>query len=296
MSQKVALMIIPETIGNKLAQKTLGIGRYLLKFFPQIETDIIMTDLDTSATKYCSLSFINATLMGSIFGFLMGLLFWSQGEPVSTSVVLGGVIGFGIWFMFMFLFARYPNILAENKAQEINKDLVFALKDLSMHISAGVSLYDAIVEVAKGNYQATSREFKHIVHEVNSGKPISHALEILAIRSKSEYMKRTSWQIVNTLKSGANLTKTLQRIIDDLSAEQRTRIQNYARELNLWSLLYMMFAVAVPSIGSTMLVILSSFAGFGVTRQMFIMFVIICFIIQYVLIGFVKSRRPVSNI
>tara|TARA_Y100000310_G_scaffold343799_1_gene453092 strand:- start:4018 stop:4275 length:258 start_codon:yes stop_codon:yes gene_type:complete len=85
-------------------------------------------------------------------------------------------------------------------------------------------------------------------------------------------------------------------LIDDLTLDQRNRIKKYAAELNLWSLLYLLFAVAVPTIGATMLVILSSFAGFGVTQGFFIIFISICFIIQLILIGFVKTRRPVANI
>lgn len=76
--------------------------------------------------------------------------------------------------------------------------------------------------------------------------------------------------MINSIKSGSNIKKTLKSITKELSSEQRTKIANYSRELNLWSLIYMLFAVAVPSIGSTMLVILSSFAGFGIDRPMFI--------------------------
>ena len=47
---------------------------------------------------------------------------------------------------------------------------------------------------------------------------------------------------------------------------------------------------------SAMMVILSSFAGFGITKGFFIVFIIICFIIQIILIGFIKTRRPVANI
>ena len=61
----------------------------------------------------------------------------------------------------------------------------------------------------------------------------------------------------------------------------------------MWSLIYMLFAVAIPTIGSVMLVILSSFAGMGLGKPFFIVFICICFFIQFVLVGFIKTRRPV---
>lgn len=296
MGQKIPLMMVPESISEILAIKFKGIGKKMIKFFPNVETEILMTDIDLPSDEYLAKSLVNASTMGSIFSLLLILLFWSQGKTIEQSIIAGLGIGVGIILMFMLIFSKYPGILAEKKAESVNKDLVFALKDLSLQISAGVNLYDSFVAVANSNYGDTSNEFKKVIQNINSGKPMADALEEMALKSKSEYLKRTSWQIVNTLKAGSNIKKTLKRIISDLANEQRTRIRNYARELNLWSLIYMLFAVAVPSIGSTMLVILSSFAGFGITKNMFIFFIIMCFIIQYILIGFVKTRRPVSNI
>ena len=92
------------------------------------------------------------------------------------------------------------------------------------------------------------------------------------------------------------MKSSLQVIITELVKDQRARIEIYAKELNLWSLIYMMFAVAIPSISATMLVILSSFAGFGVTRASFIGFLGITVFIQIALIGLIKTRRPVVSL
>ncbi|MEM4755692.1 MAG: type II secretion system F family protein, partial [Candidatus Woesearchaeota archaeon] len=174
--------------------------------------------------------------------------------------------------------------------------LIFTLKDLMLQISSGISLYEAFRHLAQSQYPEISEQFRYIVTEVDTGKSMIQTLEEVALTTKSQYFKRTCWQIVNALKTGTNLKEILSRIVAELSEEQKNKIRNYARELNLWSLLYMLFAVAVPSIGSTMLVILSSFAGFGIDKTMFIIFLIITFVIQIVLIGFVKSRRPIAGI
>jgi flagellar protein FlaJ len=164
---------------------------------------------------------------------MITFIFYTKQKPIDISIVLGGAVGFGIFVTFIMIYARYPDILSAKKADMIDKDLVFALKDLSLQISAGVNLYESLVNISRSDYGNTSHEFKKVVRDINSGISMPEAIERMALRNRSEYLKRTSWQIVNTLKSGSNIKKTLKRIISDLSAEQRDRIRNYSRELNI---------------------------------------------------------------
>lgn len=103
------------------------------------------------------------------------------------------------------------------------------------------------------------------------------------------------WQIANALNAGTSFRVALKNIISDLILDQRAKIKGYTNELNLWSLVYMMFAVALPTIGVTVVIVLSTFSGFGITKQTFIVFLILTMIVQFVIIGLVKSRRPVVN-
>jgi archaeal flagellar protein FlaJ len=295
-NQRIPFIFVPDALSSKLVLKLRGIGKKLLSYFPSIERDLAMTGIEIDADYYMAKITVNAFFISGFFTFLIAFLMWSQNNPINEIITKSVSIFFGITLMFFLLHLKYPDIIAKKKASEIDKDLVFALKDITLNISAGLSLYDAFVNISKGDYGETSNEFNKIVMAINSGTPITDALENTAIKTKSEYLKKSSWQMINSIKSGSNIKKTLKSITKELSSEQRTKIANYSRELNLWSLIYMLFAVAVPSIGSTMLVILSSFAGFGIDRPMFIFFIVICLIIQYVLIGLVKSRRPVSNI
>jgi flagellar protein FlaJ len=295
MEERIPLMFLPEGISKRLVPYFRGVGEKLLSFFKKVEDDLPKTNLKVTAKEYMALAFLNASFFGVLMLLLVLFLFLVQEIALAKALVGAIGIGFGIFFMFMILYSRFPEITAKKKASLIENELVFALKDLSLQMSAGVTLYEGFISISHGNYGEVSEEFKRMVQEINSGHPMMEVIEKMALKSESDYMKRTAWQLVNALKSGSDLKRTLKRIIKELSNEQRTRIINYSRELNLWSLLYMLFAVAVPSIGSTMLVILSSFAGFGITRGLFIAFIVISMIIQYVLIGFVKSRRPVSS-
>jgi len=81
-----------------------------------------------------------------------------------------------------------------------------------------------------------------------------------------------------------------------LEWEQKRKIRNYIQELNVLSMIYMLFAVAVPTIITTVLVVLNSLMGTNVTEGIYIFVIGICITIQAILVGFIKSRRPMVYI
>ena len=294
--QSVPLMIVPIGISKHIAKSLVGISHKISSLSPGLEYDLEQTDLKLNKEEYIANTIVTCASVFVIFALLIVLLaFRVRHLDLTKSILLGAAIGFGAFILFFILLLRYPKIIAGKKAEQIDRHLLFALKDLLLQISSGVSLYNAIINVATSGYGIVSDEFKKVAKNVKTGMALNTALERLAVESSSEYMRRTIWQIVNTLKAGASLKGALQSIISELAVTQHTKIKNYSQELNLWSLIYMLFAVAIPTIGSTMLVILSSFAGIGVSKGTFIVFIVFCFFIQIALIGFVKTRRPAVN-
>ena len=312
---KPPLMILPVPVARKISHRFTGLNQKIGRLFPGMERSLRETDLGLSSDEYVGIVLVNAFFFFILFFPLLLVLSMGISNlnlPVSsanqlTSLAVADIANDGslqrqlwnsflsaggIFILLVCVLLIYPKILAGKKAEQIDQYLVFALKDLLSQLGAGVPLYNALLNVSRQGYGQISREFGKVAQEVNAGKPMEESLQKMAERSKSEFLRRTTWQLVNTLKAGASLKGALRSIIDDLSLEQKSKIKNYAHELNLWSLIYMLFAVAIPTIGATMLVILSSFAGIGVNQGLFIFFVFICFIIQASLIGFIKSRRP----
>ncbi len=294
MAQKPSLMILPLNIGKKLASPFTGISYLLAKKFPNMKEDLQASDLEMEDFEYISIAIVNIIFMFLLFFLLLFVLNYRvQLKPLNEALRSSLLYSLCVGALISFALLRYPKIIAGKKAEQIDRNLVFALKDLLLQISSDVSLYNGFVNVSKAGYGEVSVEFGKVAQAINTGTPMAEALERLALNTKSEFLKRTTWQLINTIKAGASLKGALKAIVNDLTIDQRSKIRDYAHELNLWSLIYMLFAVAVPTIGAVMLVILSSFGGMGVSKNMFIAFVVVCFFIQYVLIGFVKARRPV---
>jgi flagellar protein FlaJ len=290
-------MVLPERFTAPLSKWFLGLGYRVAIMKPGLKYDIRQSGLATTPTEYAA-----KALMHSIFFFFLffGLFFVlnyrvTERTP-GVSIFLSLVLGFGIGLILLVVLLRYPKIAAGKRAEQINNHLIFALKDLLLQVGAGVSLYNSFVNVSRAGYGLVSEEFERAARSISTGMPMTQALERMAMQSKSDFLKRTIWQLVNTLKAGASVKGALRTIITDLTSEERSKIADYARELNLWALVYMLFAVAIPTIGAVLLVILSSFAGVGISKGMFIAFLAICVMVQYALIGLVKSRRPLVTV
>jgi flagellar protein FlaJ len=287
-------MLFPINLGLKLSRPLTGICQKLRKYFPGLAKELESAKLELSDYTYLSLVIINLLFYFILFvGLLFTLLYVVQAKPflysirqsVLNTALIVVLVGYGLF--------TYPKVLAGKKAEEIDKNLVFALRDLLMQVSSGVPLYNGLVNISKAGYGQISQEIELVAKSINTGTPVDKALQIMAIHTKSPYLKRVTWQLINTIKAGSSLKNALRIVVADLTLEQKSKIRDYAHELNLWSLIYMLFAVAVPTIGIVMMVILSSFMGMGLGQSMFIAFIIICLVVQYVIISLIKSRRPV---
>jgi archaeal flagellar protein FlaJ len=292
---KITLMIIKQKTVNRYFKDFLGVSKPILKLSPHLKEDLEQMDLDVTVEQYALASTINGFFLGFIASFLLFLLILTQGNTFIKSIQLFALLFLGMSFLFIFVLMRYPKIEAGKKAEEVDKILLYSLRDLWLQVSSGISLYSAMTNISNAKYGLVSKEFGVAVRDINRGLSIEKALEKMAYRTRSEYLKRTLWQLVNTLKTGASVKGALGTIIQDLSRTQRRKIKEYAQELNLWTLLYMLFSVAIPSIGAALLVVLSSFAQFQVTQVSFVSFILITVIIQILLIGFIKSRRPLAG-
>ena len=94
------------------------------------------------------------------------------------------------------------------------------------------------------------------------------------------------------MQSGASLQTALNSVVAVLLGYQFRSIKDYAAELNLWLMLYLLLAAAVPTLGITFLVILSSMSGTSIGQGHIYGAIAGSFLFQAMLIGFIKTRVP----
>jgi len=270
-----------------------GIAHQLNKsIFPGLAWDLKQSGSTVSAVRYIAVVLyltvaVFLAVLGAILipSFLVGKL--------ETGISLAVTILPVVTILLFLFFILSPKLKTSRRAGAIENDLGYVLKDMQIQVSAGVPLFDGIVNVSGGDYGECSKEIREIVHHVESGESLIKALEECGKTTPSPYLRRVMWQLVNAMRAGSDVSIALDAISKELQMEKESKIKSYAQELNMWGLIYMLAAVVLPSMGVTLLVILSSFLGGGIIGEtMFWGILVFLVIFQIFFIKFVQGKRP----
>lgn len=260
--------------------------------FPNMEWDLKKAGISLDPPTYLSV-----ILYMMLFTFVLSML----GVVTPIAVVKGASKSYP-WILFSIsitlIVTGYllfiPRTRINRRGRLIDKDLDYMLKDIKIQLRSGVPLFDTIVNIGRGQYGECSTIASDIVKEVQSGKSIVDVLNEVGMLSPSDYLRKVLWQIVNAVRSGADVVDVLEAISGDIRADKEAKIKEYGKELNLYSLLYMIVIIIMPSMGVTLMVILSSFiGGRTINEQIFWIILLVLIIIQVFFITFIKEKRPI---
>ncbi len=265
------------------------IAKKLEPLFYHLNADLARVESKLSLVEHIAVSLYKGVYTAIMFGTLIGLL----GIILQDAMIMKiAAISFLLFFLLNFYTSLYyPRFISYKKAKKIEEDLPYALRHLLIQVKAGVPLYQAMVTVSEG-YGEASREFRKIIESINAGKSQVEALEDSISRNPSLPLRRALWQLLTAVKTGADLTRSLEAVVDEIMREQLIAIKKYGQELNPWTLMYMMFGIIVPSLGITFLMILSSFVGMVIDKSMLAigLFTLVAF--QFMFVQVVKNKRP----
>lgn len=289
--KNIPFVPIPIQIMKNLTKNFLSIGDFLLKLTPGFEVTLLRADIELDEREYITISFFSALFWTFMITMSLVLLNFFKSLPISFFFV-GPPLGFFVIFSYI---NSYPKLIITRKIKDIEKNLLFALRSMEIQVSSGINLFDSIASVSKGNFGLISEEFKTAVKKITTGKPEMEALEELILRNPSLYFRRIIWQITNSLRSGTDLSSTLKVIVGDLSYEKLVSIRKYGSQLNPMAMMYMMVAVIFPTLGVSLLMILSSFSSMQLSEVVFWMILGTTAFLQFIFIGMIKSKRPVVD-
>ena len=263
--------------------------------FPSLRYDLEQSGFEISPRRWMAISvfaFIFYFALISTLIFLVTMV--SRIEiyrALNVSVFAGVGMGLGSFIFLSF----YPKLSAQKRIKDIEKNLPYVLHHILVEVRAGVPLYETLVSIARSDYGTLSKEMKMVVNEINTGKSEVEALEKITRETPSFFFRRVMWQMINALKSGADIGSTMKEIVENLAVEQRVAIKKYGSQLNPLALMYMLFAVIFPTLGITFLLILASFTGVLMNLEVVLIGIMaVLGIFQFMIIGLIKSRRPVG--
>ncbi len=287
------MMLFPLNNARGFSDRWLFLGRFISKIIFSLKYDLDRANIKIDAERYCLAALISAIIYAFVFamiGMAFGVVLTKSIDILTIGVmVLAAIFGFTI-MLFYHLF--YPKMAVKQLAGSVDQQLLFALRNMLLQLSSGMSLFDTLNTISKGHFGEVSSEFSTVVKDVNAGLSETQALEKLAFRTESEYLKKTVWQILTAMKSGGSIVGAITVQIDALIEYQMLSIKNYSAELNLWILIYLVVAAAMPSLGVTFLTIISTVGGSGVGKDMIITIVLLSMLVQVAMITFLRTRVP----
>lgn len=276
-------------VSEKYLHYFLPLAEKTEKLVPNINRDLTRARMDVDADKFLASSLARGLQIGLSVSILMVGLGQIMGN---NQIIYGGIATFPILTIFgFFTVANYPKIHTKKISRELEKDLPYALRHMLIEVRSGISLYEAMVSVSD-DYGEASEEFERIVKDINGGKPQIEALEDSIVRNPSEQYRRAMWQMINALKSGTDISNTLETLVDSMVKQQKLEVKRYGKELNPYILVYLMIAVIMPSLGVTFLIVLSTFTGVGLNQFTFYQILGGLILFQVFFLNFVSSKRP----
>lgn len=282
-------MILPERVAQALARSFRSVARALLNIFPFLRHDLKMLDVRADAEPYIIDAFFSALIIGALSAII---LFVFIDKDILTRFLISAVVGFYMFGFIMGINILYPKLKIKQISKLMDRDLSFALRDLVVQVRSGVMLYDALVSIAEGDYGVVSEDFKRAVRLMNSGYSEAQALELLALESKSEFMKKIVWQIANALHSGANVAVTLSAIHETIQNYHEREIKGYISSMNMLTLMFFLLAVSMPTLGIVFAVVLSSVGGIRLDLPTVLTIIGFSVMIQIMMIWYMRSLRP----
>ena len=290
--QQVGLLFIPAPLVHQLGSRFKGIGLKVNAFFPGLHYDLSNAQIEVPAIHYGVGAFFSALFFALFISFFFGFIAIVREFEIALLILLP-LFSFMVVFMGLFvLHMYYPKMLSKSISSKIDRGLLFACRDMLIQVSSGIPLYQSIQNISEGDYGQVSVEFRKVVAEARSGTSLINALENMAVRNQSVYLKKMSWQLITAIRSGASLTKSLKGIIKLLVDYQLRLIKAYDSELNVIVLLYLLTAAVLPTVGTTVLVIFSVFGVLGISPEIYSGLIAVGIFIQIMIIVYVYVRRP----
>ncbi len=205
---------------------------------------------------------------------------------------LGGMYLVIVVMGYIFLL-YYPQMKNERGYSDLNQELPYALRHMSIELKAGKGLHDALVTIKNANYGSLSREFTRVLEEIKFGKSTEDSLLEMSHRVKSEGLSRAIHQIVGTLRVGGNLAGSLEIIANDISFDMQIKLKEFSQKLNSFILIYTFVAILAPVISLIMLMAGATVMGDLISSELLFVIYTVFFPLIVMFMGlFIKKLEP----
>jgi flagellar protein FlaJ len=264
-----------------------GIAKRISASMPDLRKKLREAGMNNDPVAFVQGALIGTIVMGLAFTLILFMLFDLFGIDKTLLVLL-----FPILLIASFMWQlQLPKAKARKRAKLVDRELVFAGRQMLIELKAGVPLFDAMLSISR-DYGEVSKEFAKIAERVNAGVPTDLAMHDIAEDNPSMAFKRVLLQLINSIRSGSDVASALESVLDQISREQITEMKAYGQKLNPLGMFYMIFGIIMPSLGIALAIIIFSFLSISITSTILYSVLIPVIIMQYVFLTIIESQKP----
>ncbi|MDE1865403.1 MAG: type II secretion system F family protein [Candidatus Micrarchaeota archaeon] len=228
---------------------------------------------------------------------IAGVTFVVLYKLLHNNAVAGGLlavmVGLAVFMTVFRSFLNFPTAKGKSSSKKVERDILFAARDLIIALRSGMPLFNAITSVSSG-YGEASKEFLKIVEKVQLGTPLEDAIDEIVSSTKSASFRKIMLQASVSIRVGADVTSALQSVIDQLQQERVIELRRYGQRLNAIAMFYMLFGIILPSMGIAVLTILTTFIPiFSVNATILEVVVVGLAFMQVVFLQMIRGSRPI---
>jgi len=262
--------------------------RNILKFFPELKVNLKKSRMKQNASTYLKRTLLLTLLIVVVcLGFFISFVNMKLG-----TIIILFIVSYFIVFVYVM---KMPIVYAKRKERDINQNLLFLTRYLLIKVESGVPLYNAL-ESASKKFKYTGKVIQEIIREINLGTPMESAIESAIDYCASENFSRLLWEILNALKTGVDISTALKATITDLTKQHSVEIERYSKKLNSLTMFYMLIAIVLPSLGTTMFVIITGFMNLEINLNFLMIIAFFLVVIQFMFMSLFRSIRPMVEL
>jgi len=235
----------------------------------------------TQSAKAAAVAFALAFLAWSLFS--RAIL-----EGVFVSAVFGGAVF--IWRI------GIPKSQMRLRARKIEKDLPFALMQLSVGLNIGVPFDAALMALADGDYGEFSALLKKsLCASKHSASSVPNALMAMALQAKSRQLMRTVSQLVSLYEQGTKKSpgESVRRMALEQLSRQKAQAKEFSGKLAVMSLAFIVISAIVPALFQAFMVVGGAFTEIPFTALQALGIVALGFpLLDAIMLLYIRSLTP----
>lgn len=266
------------------------------QLFPNLELTLRKAGKKESpqeyTNKYSKYSLLFAFLFSAFFLIVILEGINNRGWPTFSLIFLVPLF-FALFFAFLLMFFSVLRLTIFNRRYELESDLLYSSRYLLLKLESGAPLLNVLIDVSN-LHTNSSKFFREIVSDIYLGTSIEEAVGLAIKYSPSPAYTKILEEIKNSLKTGADIEKSMKSTLESLTKEHLIQIKAYGKKLSPVSMMYMIIGTILPALGSAMIVVATGFIELPLktSSTMLVFLVLVLLITQFFFILLFKALKP----